>query len=156
MTIRPTQKPGISKQDYATPRAFIDAVEALFGRIDADLAASASNAVVPRFLSPEQDALAASTPWQKGVLWLNPPFGRIGPWVERCAIESASDPGARRILVLTPAAIGTRWFADFVYGQARVYALRPRLCFDGRHPYPGDLMLSVYGIEPGFETWRWR
>ena len=67
-------------------------------------------------------------------------------------------PG-RRILLLTPASVGSRWFADHVWGHALVLALSPRLTFVGEtHPYPSDLILSVYDpeMERGFAPWRWR
>ncbi len=56
----PLQKPYRSRQDYATPRAFLAAVQARLG-IDGftiDLAATAANAVAPRFLDISTNALA--------------------------------------------------------------------------------------------------
>ena len=47
--------------------------------------------------------------------------------------------------------------ADHVHGKARVLALSSRLSFDGKAPYPKDLMLSVYTCGwHGFEVWDWR
>lgn len=47
----PRQKPGRSKQDYRTPRAFLVAVKGLLGIEDftIDLAASVSNSVTTRY-----------------------------------------------------------------------------------------------------------
>lgn len=152
---RPAQRPGRSRQDYGTPSAFLQAVERRFGRIAHDLAARADNAVVADYYSPQVNSLVQHWAALTGVLWLNPPFGDVGPWAAKCA---RSKGAGRRILLLTPAAIGTEWFAADVYGHARVYALRPRLTFAGaRDPYPGDLILSVYCAElsPAFCLWRW-
>lgn len=41
-----------SKQDYSTPRRFLDAVEKRFGTIVFDLAAHAGNHIVPRYFAP--------------------------------------------------------------------------------------------------------
>lgn len=154
--VRPAQKPGRSRQDYGTPPEFLRAVEAKFGRITHDLAAHAGNAVCVDYYGPEQDSLAQDWHRLQGRLWLNPPFGKVEPWARKCADAVGN---WRTILLLTPAAIGTRWFAEHVHGLARVYALRPRLTFVGAHdPYPGDLILSVYdlGLEAGLECWRWK
>jgi hypothetical protein len=46
---------------------------------------------------------------------------------------------------------------EYVWREAHVYALSPRLTFKGeKWPYPKDCMLSVFGEQPGFEVWRWK
>jgi len=155
----PAQKPGRSKQDYATPRPFLDAVERRFGPIRWDLAAHAGNPVVPDYYGPGskrgEDSFAQAWSLQGGVLWLNPPFSDIAPWAEK-----AADEGSRgaRVVMLVPAAVGSNWFAEHVHHRALVLAIRPRLCFDGVDPYPKDLILVCHGpwIAPGFDCWRWK
>ena len=145
---------GASKQDYGTPRSFLDAVEARFGKIVFDLAAHSKNKVVPRHFGPggeKEDALVED--WAKcpkGNLWLNPPFNDLAPWVKKCAATLG-----RSILFLMPASVGSNWFAEHVDGKAWVYFIRPRLSFDGKNPYPNDCLLAVYGDEPGYECWRY-
>lgn len=62
------------------------------------------------------------------------------------------------IALLTPASVSTDWFDEFVYGNALVLPIRPRLKFVGMDEYyPKDLMLSIFGLKPaGFEPWRWK
>lgn len=153
----PAQKPHSSKQTYATPREFIDAVQAKFGSIAFDLAAERETSVTGPLacFTKEDDALEQE--WAGEIrdwLWLNPPFGDIGSFAEKCAAESAK--GAR-ILMLVPASIGSNWFRDHVLGKAMVFGLNPRMSFDGKSPYPKDLMLCVYanGVH-GFDQWRWK
>jgi phage N-6-adenine-methyltransferase len=150
---------GRSKQDYGTPREFIDAVESRFGKLVHDLACTRENAKAPSgYYWPEIDSLAQ--PWRTdhpiGNLWLNPPFENIGVWAAKCATESPGRHGL--ILLLTPASIGANWFAEHVYGKAMVFGLSPRMTFDGAtDPYPKDLMLSVFGMGiNGFDVWRWK
>ena len=156
--VEPIQKPGRSKQDYGTPWPFIRACEARFGPIVCDLAASAENAKAPLFYDRNRDSL--SVDWAAehptGTLFLNPEFAEIGPWAAKCATESARRQGL--ILMLTPASIGTEWFAAHVNRKAMVLGLAPRMAFEGTDaPYPKDLMLSVYGMGmSGFDVWRWR
>lgn len=95
--------------------------------------------------------------WYDDTLWLNPEFNNIAVWAEKCA-EEARFMRRGRILLLTPASIGTNWFRDHVEGKAMVEGLSPRLIFKGeKDPYPKDLMLSVYGqAHSGFGTWKWK
>ena len=154
----PSINKGRSKQDYSTPWSFIKAVENRFGKLDFDLAACYENKKAARFYAAE----SLEQDWTKleGNLWLNPPFGVIGPWAKKCA-DTANNFTAftGKILLLTPASVGSNWFADYVDNRARVYFLRPRLTFEGADdPFPKDLVLSVYGmgfLKTGYECWRW-
>jgi hypothetical protein len=150
-----------SEQVVATPRAFVRAVEMKLDWVFTfDLAATSANSVTGGYyFGPGsawgEDALVQ--PWDgRGFCWLNPPFGDIGRWAEKCALERAR--GAT-IAMLTPASIGTDWFAAHVHGKALVLGIAPRLTFVGSPtPYPKDLMLSVFspGVAPGFDVWRWK
>jgi phage N-6-adenine-methyltransferase len=155
----PQQKPGRSKQDYATPPEFIDAVKRKFsigvydyGCFDYDLAASKKNSQGNLHFNAEEDSLKQNWGRLLGECWLNPPFANIAPWAEKCA-RSASP--SRRIFFLTPASIGSNWFVKHVWGKACVYFLQGRLSFDGVAPYPKDCILSVFP-GTGAEVWDWR
>jgi site-specific DNA-methyltransferase (adenine-specific) len=173
----PVQKPGRSKQDYETPPDLIAAIEARWGKLTVDLAARADNAKCPRFITPEQDSLVQDwAAWiGDGIGWLNPEFADISEWAAKCA----GCIGIRAIM-LTPASIGSEWFADHCELTAKVVGLRPRICFGGchqlypaKHPkagqrncdescfgcatYPKDCMLTLWGFgPPTFESWRWK
>lgn len=159
----PAQKPGKSRQDFGTPRAFLDAVELRFGPITIDLAAHEGNHVVSRWFGPDgeaPDSLVAEWP-SEGLLWLNPEFADIEPWAAKCAAYR----GDGRILSLTPASIGANWFARHVNRKAFVFGIQGRLSFDGKSPYPKDCMLSVFGNlsdifadrrDATFDVWDWR
>lgn len=147
---------GRSKQDYGTPIEFMRAVGLRFGWPAFDLACTRENAKAPvGYYHPEDDAFEHDWSILAGVLWLNPPFANIGPWARKCAVEGSTRRGL--LLLLTPASIGTDWYANHVHRHAMVLGLSPRLTFEGTtDPYPKDLMLSVYGYGmSGFDTWRW-
>ena len=182
----PAQKPGRSKQDYGTPWDLVRACELRWGPIAVDLAAhdNGDNAKAARWIGPTRDSLSVN--WVEelagGIGWLNPEFGDIEPWASKCRLEAAL--GAR-FLMLTPAAIGTEWFAQHVCGRALVLGIRPRPVFevtlapemstpqlglfgdassviggaepeDG-DPFPKDCMITVWGMDaPGLDTWRWK
>ena len=141
----PVQKPGRSKQDYGTPREFLDALERRFGPIEFDLAATDENTKGPAWFTPAVDSLAQD--WDRldvRLAFLNPPFGNIAPWAAKCA-------GSKRLRVafLIPASVGSNWWARHVHGRAEIVSfLRPRLSFDGRNPYPKDCALVLYNANP--------
>ena len=130
------------------------AVTRRFGPIMFDLAADETNFQHINYFTKEHDSLKQSWHRLSGWLWLNPEWDDIEPWAHKCAAESAL--GAR-ILFLTPASIGANWFQKIVHPAAVTLALSPRLCFDGKSPYPKDCQLSVFcaGLS-GFNTWRWK
>jgi phage N-6-adenine-methyltransferase len=153
----PSVNRGRSKQDYGTPWGFIRSVEAKWGPLIADLAASGQNKKAAAYYSIENDALSRSwsQDFPEGNLWLNPPFANISPWAEKCKEEGVRRDGL--IFLLVPASIGTDWFAQHVHRHARVLGLSPRLIFEGtKDPYPKDLMLCLFGkATDGFDVWRW-
>lgn len=150
----PTIKRHQSKQDYGTPKIFIEAVEKRFGKLSWDLAADKTNHKAACWLD---DAFGSDWYHLSGILWLNPPFNDITPWARKCAEEAKL--GAN-ILLLTPASIGSNWFRDYVWGKAKVLALCGRLTFEPEtQPYPKDCILSIYnpreGLDRPFEIWDW-
>ncbi len=154
----PTVKRGRSCQTYGTPWDFIHAVTARWGALACDLAASSENAKAKCFYTEAEDSLAQTWAhaWPTKNLWLNPPFANIEPWAAKCKAEARDRDGL--IFLLTPASIGTDWFANHVHGHALVLGISPRLTFEGTSdPYPKDLMLSIFGkATRGFDVWRWR
>ena len=151
----PAQKPGQSFQSYGTPWALIHAIEKRFGAFSVDLAASRENKKAPLFISEERNSLIQ--PWHTltGLLWLNPPFAHLAPWAAKCAAEA--ELGAR-IIMLTPASVGSNWFAEHCEGKARTLFIRPRIIYEGETtPYPKDCMLTLWGFgAPGYELWKWQ
>ena len=158
----PKQKRGKSVQVVGTPPELLDAVRKRFGLLSWDLAANASNAVVPDgYFGPGSlwpDSLAETWDRLQGNLWLNPEYTNIKPWAKK----AAEYRGLGTVLMLVPASVGSTWFADHVHGKALVLALRPRVTFVGHtQPFPKDLVLCVYAphdprIKPGFDLWQWR
>src|ERR1700730_1794186 len=131
----PAQKPGLSKQDYGTPRVFLDAVERRFGKLVFDLAATSANSVARRYYGYRADrsftdSLAQEWTKLKGTLWLNPPFAHIEPWAKKCCFSASSLRGPK-IFFLVPASVGSEWFARHVFDKALVLFLVGRLSFDG-------------------------
>ena len=161
MAKMPAQNPSTSKQDYATPPAFLDAAKALLAieAWDADLAADDDNAVAWPYFTKSNSAFDAPS-WKLGVgwNWLNPPYKDITPWVRRAYGDLVVE--GTRTAVLIPASVGANWYRDYVHGRALVLALNGRLAFMPDKPtwlYPKDCILCLYAptVVPGFEVWDW-
>lgn len=157
MSKLPKQKPGSSRQDYETPPDFMRAIERRYGKVTFDLAASPHNAKAKNYFALEDgvDSLAQdwTSPKLGGVRWLNPPFAKIEPWAAKCA-ECRWLPFWT--LLLTPASIGTLWYARHVLRRAQCDGIS-RITFVGETiSYPKDLMLSAYGFGvSGNGFWQW-
>lgn len=156
----PKQQPGKSEQSVQTPPEFMSAVRGLLN-IDEfywDLAADEHNTQAKHWCGEEHNSLIQEWAWYSKVewLWLNPPYGDIGPWVQKCCNESQA--GAK-IACLVPASVGANWWLHWVDGQAQVYLLNGRITFVGhKSPYPKDLALLLYrpNVTGGYSIWSWK
>ena len=166
----PVQKPGRSRQDFGTPKVFLEAIARQFGPIDLDLACRTDNMVAPYGIAENQDLDALAQDWSDPMYWnkpgnvvesgvqsrvafCNPPFGDIRPWAAK--VESCRWL-PRWTLLLVPASMGSKWWAEHVLGKAQVFGI-PRMSFDGVNLYPKDLALIAagYGVN-GTSYWDWR
>jgi phage N-6-adenine-methyltransferase len=84
--------------DRRTPRDLFDPLNKQYG-FTLDAAASADNALLPRFYTREDDGL--TKPWRGEMVWCNPPFSNIPAWVEKASIEVMM--GCLGVVMLLPA-----------------------------------------------------
>lgn len=153
-----------SRQDYATPRFLVDLIAKRFGvEFSIDLAASDLNRKAIYYIGEKENSLtcdwatmikAASDNMKHGCAWLNPPFKRADPWMEKCKTESAK---GCKIISLTLSSLGSNWYRDHVEGHAMVYILRRRVAFVGcDQPYTKELMIALWGFGmTGLGYWDW-
>lgn len=73
----------------------------------------------------------------------NPPYGReIGKWVQKAWEEHKTS--GNTIVMLLPARTDTRWFHEFIYGQAEIRFMRGRLKFGNATnsaPFPSMVVI---------------
>ncbi len=146
---------GSSVQEVGTPDDFLIAFERRFGKIAIDLAADEFHTVTHRYLDRRTNSLAQ--PWHQipGMQWLNPEFDDLDTWAEKCSDEGQI--GAQ-VAMLSPASIGTNWFAHHAFREAVTIGIRPRLIFKGSTAgYPKDLCLTLWGMGfSGFGIWDYK
>lgn len=97
--------------DRRTPRAFFDPLHAQ-RRFTIDAAASADNALLPRYWTRDIDALRES--WRSERVWCNPPYSRLMPWLVK-AWDSMRYNDCEHVTMLVPAnRCEQRWWQDCV------------------------------------------
>lgn len=139
-----------NRQDWATPQAFFDLVDAEFG-FTLDAAASQDNAKCEAYYTEEMDGLGCAWP---GVVWCNPPYGRaIADWVRK-GYEEAQKGSV--VVMLIPARTDTAYWHDYVMQAAEVRLIRGRLVFGAARsgaPFPSALVVFRPGANrPAFTT----
>ena len=97
----------MANDTWETPDYFFDPLNEEFG-FNLDVCAQAHNRKIPMFYSPELDGL--QKPWAPMVCWMNPPYSRPDPWVEKAYSES--EQGATVVMLLR-ADPSTRWWRVF-------------------------------------------
>lgn len=130
------------KQDWETPQSLFDALKREF-RFTLDVCATEHNAKCKRFFTPEDDGLAQV--W-RGVVWMNPPYGRgIDRWVKK-----AHESGVVCVCLL-PVRSDTRWWHTHVMQASEVRLLTKRLSFGGsknKAPFPAAIIVFGRGAGP--------
>jgi phage N-6-adenine-methyltransferase len=127
--------------EWATPRAFFDALDAEF-HFTLDPCATPENAKCARYFTREQDGLAQDWGGQK--VFCNPPYGRaIKDWVRKCWEESRKPDTL--CVMLIPARTDTAYFHDYIYKKAReIRFIRGRLHFNESKvgaPFPSMVVI---------------
>lgn len=144
--------------DHETPQDFFDLLNRRF-RFKIDLAAWGFNAKRPLFFSKsasETGSLGINWHNYKGWLWLNPPYKTMRPWALKCREEM--DKGAQ-IVMLSPAALGSKWFREICACHCRVWVVSARLKFSGHATgIAVDTMLTIWSKRyrgPKFALFYW-
>ena len=107
---------GSKEMEWWTPKKYIDAVLEVMGAIDLDPASNAkANEIVgaDRFYSTKNDGLAKQ--WQ-GKVFLNPPYGKIGPWFIEKLYESLGSGVDEAIVLVNSRATDADWFQPMFEG----------------------------------------
>jgi site-specific DNA-methyltransferase (adenine-specific) len=101
-----------------------------------DGAARAENTKLPRFWSPEMDALKQE--WRGERVWCNPPYSRTAEFI-------AKGHEADVAVFLVPARTNARWFHDALAHGAQPRFFPHRLKFKGAESSaPFDTLLMVF------------
>ena len=89
--INSSTTPPKERDEAQTPADIYWWVSEIFGPFDVDLAATARNALCPKFLTKEDDALTEVWAAHGDRGWCNPPYSNPGPWIDK-AVRFLSKP----------------------------------------------------------------
>lgn len=124
------------KYDWQTPPEVFDPLHEEFN-FTVDACATPDNALLQRYWTPEDDALAQD--WSGERIWCNPPYGKF----QRPFIEKAAERRAQVAVFLLPARTDTRAWHDWIFPYASdVRFVKGRIQFVGA-PYPAPFPSAI-------------
>ncbi|WP_130834291.1 phage N-6-adenine-methyltransferase [[Erwinia] mediterraneensis] len=120
-----SQTPPAHRDNWQTPPEIFAALNRDF-RFVADVAASAQNNLLPVYFTETDNALEQDWAGQLpiGIVWCNPPYSDISPWVKKADEECRNGIGT---VMLVPADTSVGWFS-----LARKTCTEVRFIIDGR------------------------
>ena len=121
----------VLRDEFWTPDATFDDLNARYGPFELDVAASALNTKCRRFYTEQDNAL--SKKW-KGVVWCNPPYRNILKWVIK-AHHEVKEGNAKRVVMLLPSHTATTWF-HYALEHGKVEFIKGKLKFGGLKGVP--------------------
>ena len=130
-----------SKSDeWATPQYIFDKLNEEF-HFTLDPCASADNHKCEKYYTKEQDGLTKN--WGGCNVFCNPPYSKIGDWVEKAYRETRQDNTV--VVLLIPARTDTRYFHDFIYQRSEIRFVKGRLKFgDSQNSAPFPSMVVIF------------
>ena len=129
-------------ENWATPPALFEELNKEFN-FTLDACASADNYKVANYFDKETNALEQD--W-RGVVWMNPPYGRtIGTWMKK-AYEAAR--GGATVVCLVPARTDTNWWWNYAM-KGEIRFIKGRIKFidsngNGTQPAPFPSAIVIF------------
>ena len=94
-------------------------------------------------LNPEFNGL--NIDWY-GRVFVNPPYNNIPKWLEK-AHRELEKGNCEVVVFLLPVDTSTRWFHDYIIGQAEIRFIKGRLRFYNDRPAPFASMVVIFRKE---------
>lgn len=127
--------------EWGTPIKLFEEINGEFS-FELDVCANSSNAKCSIFFDKEKDGLSAD--WGDQVVWMNPPYSNITPWVKK-AWEHAFRGNV--CVALLPAKTDTQWFHEYIYKLFEIRFIKGRIKFgDSKENAPFPSMLVIFKI----------
>ena len=138
--------------EWRTPLDLFDKLNSKY-HFDLGPCSTDENALCKKHFTKEQDGLQQS--WAGHHVFVNPPYGNVILWAQKCYFESRKNPGTICVL-LVPSRTDTKWFHEYVYHKARLEFIRGRLFFgNAKNHAPFPSMLAIYGEDTNEEVRTW-
>ena len=122
--------PIVYRDLWRTPNYLFAWANKEFGPFDIDLAATAKDSKCDKYYTEEDDALQQTWHGDDFRGWLNPPYSKIHPWVEKAIVEA--DHGFRTAMLI-PTFNGEPRDKLIVDNATEVVLIEGRVQFKGAH-----------------------
>jgi len=111
--------------EWETPADFYEKLNKRF-KFTLDPCSTHLNTKCPKHYTMEEDGLSKS--WANETVFVNPPYGDVGKWVNKAYLES-TEHGAT-VVMLIPSRTDTKYWHDYIMTSASaIYFVRGRLKF---------------------------
>jgi site-specific DNA-methyltransferase (adenine-specific) len=141
-----------SHGEWATPQAFYDRLNYLYGPFTLDPCASAENAKCEKFFTEKENGLERS--WIGHRCFVNPPYKQhIDKWLA-WAYHEAMCYGVYSLCVL-PARTETAWFHEEAQRATEIVEVRGRIAFESGGKKNGNPLGSILVIFDGARRHNW-
>jgi site-specific DNA-methyltransferase (adenine-specific) len=117
------------KQECKTPKEVLDSLKNEFG-----------NLFDPCPINPNFNGLEIE--WEDKT-YVNPPYNNIHNWLQK-AHSQLSKNNCSLIIFLLPVDTSTKWFHNYVLGQAEIRFIKGRLRFIDNKPAPFASMICIF------------
>lgn len=128
-----------SSDEYSTPQNIFDELNAEFS-FTLDACATEENHKCDRYFTKSEDGLRQD--WSGHRVFCNPPYSKIGKWVEKCYREAQKDNTL--VVLLIPSRTDTLYFHNFIYQRSEIRFIKGRLRFNGADanaPFPSMIVV---------------
>lgn len=130
-----------SKSDeWATPQSIFSELDKEF-HFNLDPCSNKENHKCEKYFTQEEDGLSQN--WGGYSVFCNPPYSKIGKWVEKAYREGCKDNTI--VVMLIPARTDTRYFHDYIYHRSEIRFIKGRLKFgDSKNSAPFPSMVVIF------------
>lgn len=145
-----------TNQDHCTPVYLIEAIKAAWGGIDLDPCSnpwSQVGALLEYSKHRGEDGLKSAWPLE-GLIYLNPPFGELVPWVERCNDHFEDAPDVHQIMVC-PFSPERGWWKTAWNANKAAACWPRRIAWEGSGSSPPFATTLFYWGPDKHRFWRW-
>lgn len=128
-----------SKSDeWSTPQWLFDELNAEF-HFTLDACATEENHKCDKYYTKKQDGLKQN--WG-GVVFCNPPYSKIGKWVEKAYYEGCKDNTV--VVLLIPSRTDTKYFHNYILHRSEIRFIKGRITFGesvNHAPFPSMIVI---------------
>lgn len=128
-----------NNQEWETPQWLFDELNREFN-FNLDVCASENNHKCLNYFTKDDDALTKN--WV-GTCYMNPPYSKVGVWIDKACNEAIKHNNTIVCLIL--AKTNTNWWHDFCMYASEIRLIQGRIKFEGaKHGLPWPTAIVIF------------